>query len=990
MKSQRINAGLCVGGADSSFGELPSQSTERREFLDGLGYREACCVHHCGGNMMRTPYSLAGLLGASFHDALHGLTQPVYEMPVQALAERIQIIFGALGEALARAEAGDLDWIGLDALLGGVRRFNDEQSGADRAVGVLLCLVEPAPSVIVEAPLRRSLERCGVGVAFEDLWFRFTRLHIAAMRRVVRRYCVGPGAVVAAIEIVSEPDCTWLPDENRIERALRPDCDPLNKYVTERHLAQIPDRTAVSRPFRKDDHGGYREQEIDWGRFKLSDAPEVALLDYPWGAKFDKYVACCADLLDHASFAARDEAERGRAAVRIVSGAVANNLDYLIRLHRQNENVFRSFDGIGLRPYHWPRHDMHDQQFVSSVTTSGWQGATPRRFASDYCNRFDFLAEIAALCKRKTPKDSFGLAGKTLWLTEFGVPTKGAGTHVGAGTRQLRNLFVYRRGEAPPSGVHAIVWEDKWDRFLEQVTPQFLADNCVETMLLHSMRPTCSGDTGDDGRSDFALFEADCETPRMERATFRRLLARLGELTGRMPDVDWFAQQTRVNGIAGQRTGAPLSDWTAVDPSWIPEAPGMTQIDELRYLYWACASTFEGRGRVVELGSFLGRTTAALAAGLAASAHPDVRVVSIDSHIWDPWTFEHYGEFAIACLSPDQRRRLPAEAISPSAGGSFRPLFDIYTEAVQRNVEGLSLNLDDCDWTGESIEILFVDAAKSWATLDNIVEQFFPCLVDGATVIHQDYKHFFTYWLHPVTERMIEDGLLTPTVDVRGTSTQGYLYRKPEKLDLGRYLRAAFETDEVDRLLERSRSRYALPEAITVAGAQVHHYLDTGRRADAARLFAATITAGGFRDDYGLTDLFSLMADRFEPLWDRVVAGRRSRVRRVGNSGVVLEVERVGKQGVVELTMESEPGASFVVHVGPHEDAAGSGACAAPISVRVAVAGGRAPSFERELAVAAGVLCPVAAPLHGGRATVRIEASAPILLRAPMILRPVG
>ncbi len=271
----------------------------------------------------------------------------------------------------------------------------------------------------------------------------------------------------------------------------------------------------------------------------------MPVLEFPWGRKFDRYVACAADLIAHVAYAAKDEAQRARVELTVVSGAVThNNIDYLIRMHRANPSVFRFVDAIGLHPYHWPRHDMHDTDFVSREPKSDWRDVTPRVFAQRYFKRFDFLEEIAILVKRSDEESSHGMAGKTIWITEFGIPTKHA-AHANAALAAYRNLFIYRRGAAVPEPIHAIVWEDKWDRFLKQVTPEYLRKQRVEALLCYTMRSGGMGESTDEEHSNFTLFDLDCRTPRMEAKTFRRFTARLGELTGRVPDVEFFSAEAR-------------------------------------------------------------------------------------------------------------------------------------------------------------------------------------------------------------------------------------------------------------------------------------------------------------------------------------------------------------------------------------------------------------------------------------------------------------
>ncbi|MEM7668969.1 MAG: hypothetical protein AAF317_07420, partial [Pseudomonadota bacterium] len=52
------------------------------------------------------------------------------------------------------------------------------------------------------------------------------------------------------------------------------------------------------------------------------------------------------------------------------------------------------------------------------------------------------------------------------------------------------------------------------------------------------------------------------------------------------------------------------------------------------------------------------------------------------------------------------------------------------------------------DWPGGKIEVLFVDVMKSPVAADAILDQFYPHLIPGHSVIvHQDYQHWRQPWI---------------------------------------------------------------------------------------------------------------------------------------------------------------------------------------------------------------------------------------------------
>jgi hypothetical protein len=53
------------------------------------------------------------------------------------------------------------------------------------------------------------------------------------------------------------------------------------------------------------------------------------------------------------------------------------------------------------------------------------------------------------------------------------------------------------------------------------------------------------------------------------------------------------------------------------------------------------------------------------------------------------------------------------------------------------------------------VEYLLVDLMKSWSTAKTVVESFFPSLiVQDGYIVHQDFIHFYTPWIHLVMYRL--------------------------------------------------------------------------------------------------------------------------------------------------------------------------------------------------------------------------------------------
>lgn len=90
-----------------------------------------------------------------------------------------------------------------------------------------------------------------------------------------------------------------------------------------------------------------------------------------------------------------------------------------------------------------------------------------------------------------------------------------------------------------------------------------------------------------------------------------------------------------------------------------------------------------------------------------------------------------------------------------SAGESFLPeARRMISEHGGGRVDLVEADLRAYNWDGGPIKILLVDAMKSEDLAVQITRSFFPSLTPGALLIHQDFKHFYTSWLHLIQYRL--------------------------------------------------------------------------------------------------------------------------------------------------------------------------------------------------------------------------------------------
>lgn len=162
-----------------------------------------------------------------------------------------------------------------------------------------------------------------------------------------------------------------------------------------------------------------------------------------------------------------------------------------------------------------------------------------------------------------------------------------------------------------------------------------------------------------------------------------------------------------------------VSDFSDVVPPETPEIPGMVTDAECRYLYWLASTQYRGKGAVVELGSWLGRSTVHLAAGLKSAP-----LYCFDRFQWR--------------ASHSRKSDLELEVEQ-----DCQPIFEENLKGY--NVIATKTEVADIVWDGSPVEILFLDAPKETDNLIKTFEQFGGCLAPGSIIAFQDYLNLVAY-----------------------------------------------------------------------------------------------------------------------------------------------------------------------------------------------------------------------------------------------------
>jgi tetratricopeptide (TPR) repeat protein len=845
-RNMKLNhyAGFNVGGADWPRPELQNLS-EESQFLEQLtcvGYREAKLALAMGANMLRMDVASRSL--NLFDDPivklLYELSEPIYLVPVEKHINYLDQMNDCLNTLCAEIDLGlvhfqkRLKWERYDAYLRGVHQLNEELDNSSNGIRILMIINDHPPRIIVEAPNSSTLIHLGRKYDYSSLWMQYQKVFCAMARVIVQRYgwdyqndserSLIP--VVSAIEVINEPDYNWLPDEVRIERSKNPGASPCDKYVTELHLSQIPINDLANKAY-SITPWGYKQQELD-DRCSIK---TTSLSEFRWGEKFDWYVSCLADFHEKISFAVKDEAVKGGCPIVVVSGSVThNNVDWLTRMYKANPNTFKYVDKIGIHPYHWPMHDIWDTHFVREEHDVDWQTSNPRDYASRIFKRFDFLEQISDLTQSHNDAASFGLKNKKIWITEFGIPTKKL-CEVNYPARENQRLFIYSRNEPVPDGISAIVWEDKWDAFFSQVSDEYLRRNNIEAFLVYTLREGITSEANDNNHSNFAIFTSKDQS-RLAQSTLIKLQNLYRKFTAK-------AEQ----------------EAAAMDSNDLESLLGMTSKQEREYLENYARNVYEGKGEIVDLGSWLGSLTISILKGVnqnQAALASKYMVHAYDLFQWMEW------------MNPYQIGGLLKEPLE--AGDSFLPEFVRRVMPWDKNSKLLIYAGDLCKigWSGKRIELLVVDVMKSWDLANSAFNDFFPYLMPGQSyVFHQDFCHFFETWIHLIHYRFREYFEMVYAVPDSATMVFKYIKEIPKDAFGQVYSFSTFSDEEIVNAFDFSLSLLGEEHPLkreSIMAAKVMAFIQKGD-ASRARLELEKILATGYRIMGELGTVEALLAE---------------------------------------------------------------------------------------------------------------------------------
>jgi hypothetical protein len=189
--------------------------------------------------------------------------------------------------------------------------------------------------------------------------------------------------------------------------------------------------------------------------------------------------------------------------------------------------------------------------------------------------------------------------------------------------------------------------------------------------------------------------------------------------------------------------------------------PSMASVRELRLLQ-NFFSINPMNGPVLEVGPYLGATTAAIGHGLAAQSFRD-KFFTIDAFEWNDSGFKE-------CLRKDvdilqKKYSFSVQALEEISLGKWMKLFhDLHSPSpygaflrvVRAQIPFCGIAPFPCEFLADEqpLGALFVDGFKSWAATYNALKAFYKYISPGTFLIFQDFSWFDCYWLPILVERL--------------------------------------------------------------------------------------------------------------------------------------------------------------------------------------------------------------------------------------------
>ena len=218
--------------------------------------------------------------------------------------------------------------------------------------------------------------------------------------------------------------------------------------------------------------------------------------------------------------------------------------------------------------------------------------------------------------------------------------------------------------------------------------------------------------------------------------------------------------------------------------------PTMLSHEESQLYYWLARDLATQAGAIVDLGAFVGGSTARLGAGGGAAGSP--RIIAYDRFTADTQTKERIlYKGGIPAFEGRDILLLAHRLLTP-----FKPAVELRAGEIEEQI-----------WADGQIDILIVDIAKSATSADHVAQTFFPHLVAGQSiVVHQDFLHRFQPWL-PAQMALLQE-YFTPLARISNHSIVFLCTKVPPPDAIAQARTGPLSDTELTRLVRASALRY--------------------------------------------------------------------------------------------------------------------------------------------------------------------------------------
>lgn len=284
---------------------------------------------------------------------------------------------------------------------------------------------------------------------------------------------------------------------------------------------------------------------------------------------------------------------------------------------------------------------------------------------------------------------------------------------------------------------------------------------------------------------------------------------------------------------------------------------------ELSLLFALAKDYWTGAGEIVDLGCLNGVTTRCFGDGLRLNTNVDDTAKTGRIYAYDLFLPEDYQWWM-------------ASSATIHAGS-------VFPEFLRLNRDNLDYivpcpgDLLRMNWGDRPIEILLVDAAKTWALNQFVVSRMFPALIPGkSVVVQQDNINFYEYWI-AITMEYFAD-YFEPLDTVYGASGV-YLAKRAIPADVAAFDLAALSPARKLQLMDQAIARARGSAVEVLKTAKVKLLIELGDPSAARKVLASVRTdLQGDRSPHDFSSIAKGCAQMVTPYLEAAErdAGRRA------------------------------------------------------------------------------------------------------------------